>query len=521
MLEKYLDKKFFTLFLLPFIIGSITVFSFQPFNLTFVNFLVLPIFFYLIIYIKKKSKSKFRKRPFRRNLFIFGVSFGFGFYLSGTHWISNSLTFDENFMILIPFALLLIPLFLSLFFAIVTVLIGPYLNLNFGSIFLFSGTLAVSDYLRAKILTGFPWNLWSYSLSWATEVLQILDLVGIFAFNLIIITLFMLPAILFLRINILKKIFLLGLLPLIFLILYIYGNHSINQNYRLIKLNQDKFNIKIISPNFKLNYGLSEEDIEDRLKKLIRFSAPEKNSKVIFIWPEGVFSGYNFSQIYKFKKIFLENFDDKHLILFGVNNFEIETGKVFNSLVVVDNNLEILREYRKQKLVPFGEFLPFEKILSNFGLKKITEGYGSFSKGKKQNNIEIENMSILPLICYELIFPEFVQRSPQKTNLIVNISEDGWFGNSLGPYQHFAKGIFRAIEQNSYLVRSANKGISAIINNKGEVIKKLNIHESGNIDLEVPLIRSKNKNKNDLIFFILLFTYILIFKYYEKINVKK
>ena len=85
----------------------------------------------------------------------------------------------------------------------------------------------------------------------------------------------------------------------------------------------------------------------------------------------------------------------------------------------------------------------------------------------------------------------------------------------------FAKGIFRAIEQNSYLVRSANKGISAIINNKGEVIKKLNIHESGNIDLEVPLIRSKNKNKNDLIFFILLFTYILIFKYYEKINVKK
>ena len=300
---------------MPFIIGGITVFSFQPFNLTFVNFIVLPIFFYLIIYIKKKSKSKFRKRPFRRNLFIFGVSFGFGFYLSGTHWISNSLTFDENFMILIPFAILLIPLFLSLFFAIVTVLIGPYLNLNFGSIFLFSGTLAVSDYLRAKILTGFPWNLWSYSLSWATEVLQILDLVGIFAFNLIIITLFMLPAILFLRINILKKIFLLGLLPLIFLILYIYGNHSINQNYRLIKFNQDKFNIKIISPNFKLNYGLSEEDIEDRLKKLIRFSAPEKNSKVIYIWPEGVFSGYNFSQINKFKKIFLENFDDKHLII--------------------------------------------------------------------------------------------------------------------------------------------------------------------------------------------------------------
>ena len=72
----------------------------------------------------------------------------------------------------------------------------------------------------------------------------------------------------------------------------------------------------------------------------------------------------------------------------------------------------------------------------------------------------------MPLICYEIIFTELVQKSDQNTNLIVNISEDGWFGKSIGPYQHFAKGIFRAIEHNSYLLRSTNKGISAIINNK-------------------------------------------------------
>ena len=164
--------------------------------------------------------------------------------------------------------------------------------------------------------------------------------------------------------------------------------------------------------------------------------------------------------------------------------------------------------------------MPLETILNKFGLKKITEGYGSFLKGDNQTNLKINGLNILPLICYEVIFTKFIQSSDPNTNLIVNISEDGWFGNSIGPHQHFAKSIYRAIERNSFLIRSANGGISAIINNKGEVVKKLNSKEVGNIDLEVPLIKSKNKNKNDLIFFILLITYILIFNIKNKKDVK-
>ena len=122
----------------------------------------------------------------------------------------------------------------------------------------------------------------------------------------------------------------------------------------------------------------------------------------------------------------------------------------------------------------------------------------------------------MPLICYEVIFTKFIQRSDPKTNLIINISEDGWFGNSIGPYQHFIKGVYRAIEQNSFLIRSTNKGLSVIINNKGEIIKKLKPNETGNLELEVPLVQSKNKNKNDLIFFALLITYILFFLFLRK-----
>ena len=240
----------------------------------------------------------------------------------------------------------------------------------------------------------------------------------------------------------------------------------------------------------------------------------------LFIWPEGVFSGLNYNQLLKFKKEFSKNFKKNHFILFGINRFNEDKTGYYNSLIIVNNSLEIIQEYNKQKLVPFGEFLPLENILNKFGLKKITEGHGSFLSGNDNGSLKILNANILPLICYEIIFPELIQSSDQDTNLVVNISEDGWFGNSIGPYQHFAKGIFRAIEQNAFFIRSANKGISAIISNKGLVLKKLYPNEAGNIEFEVPLISNKNKNKNDLIFFVLLITYIFIFNFYKKNNVE-
>ena len=256
-----------------------------------------------------------------------------------------------------------------------------------------------------------------------------------------------------------------------------------------------------------------------RLEKLM-VREPNKDLKTLFVWPEGVFSGYSFKEILFLKNFFLDSFDDDHFILFGINRHNDKMNGLFNSLIVINNRMEIIGEYKKQKLVPFGEFLPYEKILNKIGLKKITEGHGSFLKGKKQQeNILIDNLNILPLICYEVIFTELTQNTHPDTNLIVNISEDGWFGNSIGPHQHFAKAIFRAVEQNLFLVRSVNKGTTAIISNKGQILKTLNSNESGSIELDVPLIQSKKRNKNDLIFYILLITYIFIFKFYKKNNV--
>ncbi|MDA9624788.1 apolipoprotein N-acyltransferase [Candidatus Pelagibacter bacterium] len=513
MLKKILNNRIIILYCLPLLLGALTVFSFQPFNLSFINFILLPVFFSTIVYVRKRSQSVYRKKPFRKNLFLLGFLFGFGFYLSGIFWISYSLTFDESFKFLIPFAIILIPLFLGLFTGVTTLIIGQYLNFNFSSILLFSGALAFSDYLRGKILSGFPWNIWAYSWSWLTEILQILNYIGLYAFNILVITIFTIPALLFFRTSVGKKILVITSSFIFVFLVYIYGTFSINKNKGLLDYFDDtkKVYTKVISPNFELKYNTSLVEIENKLKKLVRYSDPDLKKTTLFIWPEGIFTGYSFNEIAKFSDLLKDNFNKNHLILFGINTKDEVTGKYFNSLVIVDNNFKILHQYNKIKLVPFGEFLPFENILNKFGLKKITQGHSSFSKGKTQKNIIINGLNILPMICYEIIFTEITQKTDENTNLIVNISEDGWFGSSIGPYQHFAKAIFRSIENNSFLVRSANQGITAIINNKGEVVKELNINETGNIEMNIPVFKSGHKNKNDLIFFILLFTYLTIF----------
>ncbi len=513
MILNFFNSKFFLTLLFPFILGTLTVFSFQPYNLNYINFIIFPILFLLTTYVRKKSKNTYRKKPYLLNLFLIGYLFGIGFFLTGTSWISHSLTFDENFKFLIPVAVVGLPVFLGLFFGIANLIVGPFLQNNFTSILLFSSSFAFLDYVRAKILSGFPWNIWAYTWSWKPEILQSLFYLGFFSFNLVCIIIYCSPLLLIFK----KKgnLLLFTLISLIFFGNYIYGSSVIKKNNEdLSNKKLDSNNsiyTKIISPNFDLKYNLSNADLGKNLSNLIKYSEPEKEKKTLFIWPEGVFTGFNLNQIKEYRALFEKSFSENHLILFGssTNQEYLNSNEIFNSLIIVNNKLDIIFQYNKTKLVPFGEFLPLENILSKLGLKKITEGYGSFSKGTNKNIFILGNLRMLPLICYEIIFPELSQN---KRNLIVNISEDAWFGNTIGPSQHFAKAIFRAIESNVYLVRSANKGFSAFVDNKGIIKKALKPNEKGVIEFNVPIINNvKLKYKIDLIFFVLLFTCCLTF----------
>ncbi|MFL2890110.1 MAG: apolipoprotein N-acyltransferase [Pelagibacteraceae bacterium] len=508
--QKILNSRTTIVFIIPFVLGMLSVLSFEPFNLTFVNFIILPFLFLTISYVNKKSKSTYRKRPYYRNFFYVGYLFGIGFFLSGTFWISYSLTFDENFKFLIPFALILFPILLGLFFGFGTLAIGPFIKSNNSSIFMFCISFSVLDYFRSKILTGFPWNLWAYSWSWWPEVIQILGTIGLFAFNLLTLTVFCFPLLILLNKdkNKLMSLFIIGIL---FFSNYLYGSFKINQDKQKYSVNalnaQDLINLKIISPNFDLKYNLELTEIEKKIKQLIKYSEPQVKKNTLFIWPEGVFVGSNYKDLQKYKSLFKKSFSNNHIIVFGINTLSTTSGEFFNSLIAVNNDFEIIYRYDKEKLVPFGEFLPLENMFKKLGVKKITEGYGSFTSGSSNEYLTINKFNIMPLICYEIIFTEFIQKIQKDVNLIINISEDAWFGGSIGPHQHFAKAIFRAVESNKILARSANKGISAFINNNGQVIKRLEPNEKGNIELDIPLFNNSSGNKNDLIFFMLLFTY--------------
>ena len=136
---------------------------------------------------------------------------------------------------------------------------------------------------------------------------------------------------------------------------------------------------------------------------------------------------------------------------------------VYNSIYVIDHNGAIPAIYDKVHLVPFGEYLPFAKILEGLGLQTITEERGGFLSGDRHRIFAVPGApSMLPLICYEVIFPGEITASQTRPGWIVNVTNDGWFGISSGPYQHFQQARLTAIEEGLPIARAANTGISAV-----------------------------------------------------------
>ena len=226
-------------------------------------------------------------------------------------------------------------------------------------------------------------------------------------------------------------------------------------------------------------------------------------------------------ELIQYKQILSEAFNENHLIILGIDSKskENQTLKYFNSFSVFDHELNLINSYNKVNLVPFGEFLPLEKILKKVGIKTITNYYQSYSKGEARDIMEINqknfSLKILPLICYEIIYSGKVFRD-DNFNYIINISEDGWFGNSVGPQQHFVHSIYRAIESGKYVLRSSNNGISAIINPLGEIEKKVYLNQSDFIDFsESKKIKSTifSQYGNKIFGLIILLYIFLIFSF--------
>ena len=512
LLKKNLVNAAYIIFL-----GVISSYSLPPYNYFIINFFTFSLFF-IFLYTKRKQNLV------NKSFFKYGWFFGFGYFVSSLYWISISLTFDESFKFLIPLAIILLPTFLAIFYGTITYLFSVFYSKKLINSFLtFSVLFGSIEFVRGFIFTGFPWNLIAYSFSENIYFIQILSVIGTYSFNLICISLFCVPAVFILRQN-RKQIVVCFFFILISTFFLIFGNFKNNQFNSLDNI-KNPFVIRAISPNISLDRFYSKQDELKIISELISLSSPAKKIPTIFIWPEGIIPDSHLRDMSIYKDLFLNNFGTNDLIVMGLNSIETINDKnlLFNSMAVFDNKMDLIKSYNKVNLVPFGEFVPFENVLGLIGLKTVTNNYQSFSSGKDRTLLNIKNneidISLLPLICYEIIYSGKLFKD-NNFDYIINISEDGWFGKSIGPEQHFSHSIFRSIESGKYIIRSSNNGVSAIINPMGIIEQKLELGFTGYVDF----IESKHTKSTTFmrygnqIFFIIILIYIFLIFSFNKLT---
>ena len=498
-----MKKKFYLELLFLTVLGALTSLSLPPYNFFFINFITFNLFF---IYLLKKKKIVGKNKGF-----LFGWFFGFGYFITNLYWITISLTFDVNFQFLIPIALILIPAFLAIFYGLATYCFF-YINIKkpVSNLLLFSLIFGIIEFIRGNIFTGFPWNLIAYSFSNNLEIIQITSLIGTYGFNILCISFFTSPAIFIFKEN-KKEIAICIFFLLIPIALYLVGSLKI-KSFQSLKLVKNDQIIRAVGSKINLDRFYENTDTVAVIDELIELSEPDLETNTLFLWPEGIIPSINQSELKEFEFLFKEKFNNKHLLGIGINSFE---KKFYNSFSFYDHNLNLINAYNKVNLVPFGEFLPFEKILRSIGLKSLTNNYQSFSAGEHRKIISINkdefNIKILPLICYEIIYSGKIFDN-SDFDYIINISEDGWFGNSIGPHQHFTHSIFRSIESGKYLIRSANNGISAIINPIGFVEKKISFGDTGYIDFSEKRVSESTlfSQLGNKMFLIMILLYIFL-----------
>jgi apolipoprotein N-acyltransferase len=180
--------------------------------------------------------------------------------------------------------------------------------------------------------------------------------------------------------------------------------------------------------------------------------------------------------------------DDQVLIAGAVRTESAGTGKApryYNSIYTIDGKGQIIGAADKVHLVPFGEYMPYAEFFESLGVSAVAMP-GGFSAAREHQLLNALGKGFYPLICYEAIFPSEINGSADTAAALLNVTNDGWFGNSPGPYQHFHQARLRAVERGLPLIRAANNGISAVVDAKGQVFSGLAHDVSGFVDATLP-----------------------------------
>jgi apolipoprotein N-acyltransferase len=474
---------------IAFAAGALSALAMAPINAWPVLFLSFPVLVWLIDGI---GAGQWRGAV---QAALTGWWFGFGYFLAGLYWVGYAFLVDApTFAWLLSIAVVGLPAGLAIFTAFAVALARLLWTPGALRVLALAVALTTAEWLRGHVLTGFPWNAFGYALTTPLPLAQGAALFGIWGLTFIAVFVFASPATLaddraeprwrWIPLA-------LGAVALVGLT----GFGAVRLTRAPLRL-VEGVRLRIMQPNLqqdaRFNYAAKQQVLDRYIALSARpfGDARSAGTATHLIWPESAFPFFLAREADALAQITALLRGGTVLITGAVRLGETAPSgepAVLNSIYVIDQQGSLVSTYDKVHLVPFGEYLPFQHVLEHLGLQQLTKVRGGFAAGDRRRLLAVPGAPpALPLICYEIIFPGEVGTTDRRAGWIINLTNDGWFGISSGPYQHFQQARVRAIEEGLPLVRAANTGISAVVDPLGRIVNALPLGSEGVIDSPLP-----------------------------------
>ena len=427
--------------------------------------------------------------------FAAGFFFALVYFVTGLWWIGNALLVEGNeFAWVWPISVIGLPTLLALF-------TGTYLamaRLSFApdslkGFLAFAFFLTFSEWARGNAFTGFPWNLYGYVWADHLPMAQASHFIGAYALTLVSALWAALAGYILVSPRDPKfKIALAAIGILTLAATFAMGQLRLDNNPTVLDRNNG---VVVVQPNIPQNMKWDPVAVQENFLKISSLSktgifADPQPDNIFIVWPETAISPAVYSvdeNMDRIRNILQSYTRSEAYLVTGVLRRMGETREdstFANSILFLDKDMAALEAYDKSHLVPFGEFIP----LQNWIPLRPVAAFRGFERGNGATTIQRAGApSFSPLICYEVIFPDdVIDKFGERPRWIVNATNDGWYGDSAGPYQHFAQTRLRAIEEGLPIVRAANTGISGVIDPYGRIVEKADIFQEAAIVTYLP-----------------------------------
>jgi apolipoprotein N-acyltransferase len=475
--------------LVSFLAGAVSALAFAPFNAFPVLWLSVPV----LVWLLDGAESDAGTRLWRRFLpaAAVGFFFGFGFFLAGLWWVGVAFLTDGGaFLLLLPLAVVALPAGLALFWAVAAGVARLLWAENWSRVFVFAAVFSGAEWLRGHLFTGFPWNAFGYALTPGPLMMQSASLIGIWGVTLVAFIVFAAPVFLLPETEGERE----GGRAAFTAAVILLGAHLVMGLARLPSAADalvPGIHLRLVQPSIPQDERWATERADDIMSRYVSLSesgAKGMRGVTHLIWPESAFP-FLLTEKPEALAAIADLLPPGATLVTGAARGDRSSGRlrVFNSIYVIDDRADIVDVYDKVHLVPFGEYLPFGNLLRMLGLRQLIALPSGFAAGTRLHTLHIPGApGAGPLVCYEVIFPGSVVAPGARPGWLVNVTNDAWYGETPGPYQHFLEARVRAVEEGLPLVRAANSGISAIIDPYGRVVTSLSLGSTGVMDGGLP-----------------------------------